>query len=227
MSAEPRLASRLRGLYAITPELSDSTRLLAMVDACLSGGAAAIQYRAKTLGLDRQREQASALRALCRARGVPFIVNDAVELARAVDADGVHLGREDADVRHARDALGARLIGVSCYDDLARVREAAARGADYVAIGSVFASATKPQACRAPLALLGEARRISGLPVVAIGGITQANAREAIAAGADMVAVISALFDAEDVAHAARGIARLFNDSPDGAEDVRAQPRAL
>jgi thiamine-phosphate pyrophosphorylase len=223
MSPERRLA----GLYAITPEDPDTSRLVDRVRACLEGGARAVQYRAKSLTPEARRAQGRALATLCRAHGVPLIVNDSVDLALEVDADGVHLGREDGDARAARNRLGDRIIGVSCYDQPARALRAAAEGADYVAIGSVFPSSTKPGAVRAQLCLLGEARALARLPVVAIGGITASNAGEAIAAGADMVAVISALFDAPDVRAAARDIARLFNDSPRGAHDVRAQPRAV
>jgi thiamine-phosphate pyrophosphorylase len=231
MSAERR---RLSGLYAITPEDADAERLMAKVHACLEGGARAVQYRAKHLEPGVQREQARRLADLCRRYHVPLIVNDSIDLALAVNADGVHLGRDDGDARAARARLGDRWIGVSCYDDPRRARDAAAAGADYVGIGSVFASSTKPGAVRAPLRVLGEAKAASGLPVVAIGGITADNAGAAIAAGADMVAVISAVFDAPDVREAARAIARLFdcnhstndNSSP-GADDVRAQPRAI
>ena len=226
-SAERLAAPRLRGLYAVTPEEADTERLVERVAACLAGGAALVQYRAKSLAFDARLEQARRLGALCRAQGVAFIVNDSVELARLAGADGVHLGRDDGEVRAARSALGAGLVGVSCYDDPLRARAAAAEGADYVAIGSLFVSATKPGAVRAPLAALAEARRLSGLPVAAIGGITAANAPTAIAAGADMLAVISAIFDAADVQAAARSIARLFDANPSGAEDVRAQPRAV
>ena len=221
MSAEPRA---LRGLYAITPEEPDTERLVRKVGASLDGGAALVQYRAKSLPHAIRAEQAHALAALCRARHVPFIVNDDVELALGSGADGVHLGRDDGDVPEARRRLGTRIIGVSCYDQAERARAAAASGADYVAIGSVFASATKPGAVRAALALLGEAKRTSGLPVVAIGGVTAGNAREAIDAGADMVAVISAVFDAKDIEAAARAIAACFGP---GAGNVRAQPRAV
>jgi len=223
MSAE---RSRLAGLYAITPEDADTGRLASRVAACLEGGAAIVQYRAKSLALQVKREQAAQLARLCRSHGALFIVNDAVDLALESGADGVHLGRGDGDVRKARESLGAAIIGVSCYDDPSLARRAASEGADYCAIGSVFASSTKPGAVRAPLALIAEARRVSGLPIVAIGGITDGNAAHAIAAGADMVAVISALFDAPDPQAAARAIARLFERSPE-TNDVRTQPRAL
>ena len=223
---DERRARSLRGLYAITPEVDETDRLVALVRDCIAGGAAAVQYRAKALSDEARHEQALRLRALCRARGVPLIVNDSVALALAVDADGVHLGRDDGEVRAARGALGNRIVGVSCYDELGRVRAAAAAGADYVAIGSVFPSSTKPEAVHAPLALLAAAKGATALPVVAIGGITGANAARAIAAGADMVAVLSAIFGASDVETAARAIARLF-DARHGENDVRAQPRTV
>jgi thiamine-phosphate pyrophosphorylase len=224
MSADPRLA----GLYAITPEDNDTARLVARVRECIEGGARAVQYRAKEATPTVRREQAAALAALCRALEVPLIVNDSVDLAIAVRADGVHLGRDDGEVRSARDRMRSGIIGVSCYDDPLRAQAAAAAGADYVAIGSVFPSSTKPGAVRAPLSRLAEAKRLASVPVVAIGGITAANAGEAIAAGADMVAVISAVFDAPDIRAAARAFARVFdNDFKRGADDVRAQPRAL
>ena len=224
--SDERRARSLRGLYAITPEDSETERLVALVRDCIAGGAAAVQYRAKALSDNARHEQALRLRALCRAHGVPLIVNDSIALALAVDADGVHLGRDDGDVAAARAALGHRIVGVSCYDELGRVREAAAAGADYVAIGSVFPSSTKPRAVHAPLALLAAAKSATTLPVIAIGGITRANAAQAIAAGADMVAVLSAIFGGRDVENAARAIARLFG-ATHGENDVRAQPRAV
>jgi thiamine-phosphate pyrophosphorylase len=219
MSVPPRRA--LRGLYAITPEMTDTRVLLARAEACLAGGAAALQYRAKSLDPVLAREQARALAAACRRHGVPFIVNDSIELARATGADGLHLGRDDGDPRAARLALPHAILGVSCYAQPQRARAAVEAGADYVAIGSVFASSTKPGAVRAPLQALAEAKRIGQRPVVAIGGITPANAALAIAAGADMVAVISALFDAPDVAAAARAFTQLFDAQTTGAHDVR------
>jgi thiamine-phosphate pyrophosphorylase len=211
----------LRGLYAITPGIADTRTLLARVEACLAGGAAALQYRAKALAPQLALEQAQALAAACRRRGALFIVNDSVELARATAADGVHLGRDDGDPAAARRALPRAIIGISCYADPERARAAAAAGADYVAIGSVFASATKPAAVRAPLHALAQARRIAQRPVVAIGGITLDNAGLALDAGADMVAVISALFDAPDVTAAARAFTELFDAQTTGARDVR------
>ena len=223
MGREP---ARLRGLYAITPDCSDTATLVARVGASLEGGAALVQYRAKGLAPGMALVQARALVELCRAAGVPLIVNDSVELAAAVGADGVHLGRDDATVREARICLPHALIGVSCYADPERARAAAAAGADYVAIGSVFRSATKPAATRAALELVARARAVSGLPVAAIGGITADNVSRVVAAGADMAAVISAVFDAPDARDAARRIARHFDPAP-GKPDVRTQPQPL
>lgn len=217
--------ARLGGLYAITPEMADTQALLERVEAAIAGGAALVQYRAKAIAAALRTEQAGRLVALCRARGVPLIVNDDVALAEAVCADGVHLGRDDGDARAARARLPRAILGISCYADPARAEAAAALGADYVGIGSVFASRTKPGAMRAALACLAEARRRGGLPVAAIGGITAANAGEAIAAGADMIAVVSALFDAPDIAAAARALSQPF--ATRGSSDVRAQPATL
>jgi len=220
-------ARALRGLYAITPELSDTAELVRRVGAAIDGGAALVQYRAKHATAGLRIVQAGALAALCRARGVPLIVNDSVELALAVGADGVHVGRDDGDATAARRAMPRGIIGVSCYGELARVRDAALAGADYVGIGSVYPSSTKSAASAAPLELISSARAAGSLPVAAIGGITPSNAAPVVAAGADMLAVISALFGADDVSSAARGFARLFETPTSGIPDVRTQPRPV
>ena len=205
----------LRGLYAITPDWHDTARLAAGVRAAIAGGAAAVQYRNKTASPALQRTQASTLLAITRQAGIPLIVNDDVTLTLEIGADGVHLGRDDADVATTRRQLGPqRLVGVSCYDEIERAAAAQAAGAGYVAFGSVFSSTVKPSAVRAPLALFTAARQRCTLPIVAIGGITVANAPTAIAAGADALAVISALFDAPDVTSAAAAFAQLFAEAP-------------
>jgi thiamine-phosphate pyrophosphorylase len=219
-------AARLAGLYAITPESHDTESLCTRVSRCLTGGASLVQYRAKGLAGDLALEQARRLAGLCRASGALFIVNDSIELARASGADGVHVGREDAGVAEARLALPGSIIGASCYDDPAKAEAAARAGADYVAIGSVFGSTTKPGARRAPLQRISQAARASGLPVAAIGGIDLSNAAEVRDAGADMLAVISALFDAPDIEAAARAFARLYETSTP-SRDARTQPRAV
>jgi thiamine-phosphate pyrophosphorylase len=199
-------------LYALTPDRSDTGAMIECVAAALDGGATAIQYRNKAAAPKLRLQQALALRALCAGRGATFIINDDIDLARAVDADGVHLGRGDATIAMARARLGdAALVGVSCYDSLERAEAAVAAGADYIAFGSFFPSNTKPDAVRAELPLLSTAKARWKVPVVAIGGITPGNTGALIDAGADAVAVISALFDAGDVAAAARSFVALFN----------------
>lgn len=200
-----------RGLYAITPEEPDTGRLLFLVHAALAGGAVAIQYRSKEAPAALRREQARSLAALCHANGALLIVNDDVALARETGADGVHLGADDGDIANARRELGPdKLLGASCYNRLDLAIAAKAAGADHVAFGAVFDSPTKPAAVRAPLALFAEARRAIGLPLVAIGGITPENAAAVITAGADALAVISAVFDAPDVTVRAHAFKQLF-----------------
>jgi len=200
----------LRGLYALT-DGANIPRLLDSVEAAIRGGARLVQYREKSSNPLRRVEEAKALLALCRGHGVPLIINDDVELAATVAADGVHLGKDDSTMSAARVRLGPHaVIGVSCYDSLARAVQAAQDGADYVAFGSFFASASKPDAVRASPSLLVEARTQLSIPLCAIGGITPQNGEALVSAGADMLAVINGLFGTEDMSAAARAYARLF-----------------
>jgi len=193
---------KLRGLYAITPEGPGLERKVRLA---LEGGIALLQYRSKS----RNRVQAAAIVRMAREHRVPVIINDDLELALELGADGVHLGRDDGDLRAARQRLRGRILGASCYNDLTLARAAVGAGADYIAFGSVFASPTKPGAVRAPLALFSDARAF-GVPLAAIGGITLANAPQLIAAGADLLAVISDLFEAPDIRARARDYGKLF-----------------
>lgn len=213
-SPDPRACrhAEIRGLYAITPDEIDTGKLVRKVRQALAGGARMVQYRNKAADAMVRREQGAALLALCRAADVPLIVNDDVDLAASLGADGLHIGREDVSIAEARTRLGRdKLLGASCYDQLDLAVRACGAGADYVAFGSTFPSATKPGATRAPLTLFREAKARLTCPVVAIGGITTENARAVIEAGADAVAVISALFDAPEVGRCAREFANLFN----------------
>lgn len=201
-------AVRLRGLYAITPEIDETATLVAQVGAAIAGGACAIQYRHKRASTGVRAEQARSLAELCAARGSLFIVNDDPRLAAEVGADGVHLGENDAPISAARAIVGDdALIGASAYDDLARARELVDGGADYIAFGSLFASPVKPHARRAALDRLSLARGL-GVPLVGIGGIDAGNAGRVIEAGAAAVAVITAVFASDDVEAAARRIAQ-------------------
>jgi len=199
------------GLYAITPDEHDTAELLRKMRLALLGGARVLQYRNKTADAALRLKQAGALRELTRELAVALIVNDDVALAQQVEADGVHLGGEDGSVAATRALLGSgKIIGVSCYNRLALAHEAVSQGADYVAFGSFFASTVKPQAVTATPELLRQARRELTVPIVAIGGITAQNGAQLLKAGADALAVISAVFAAPDVEGAAREFSNLF-----------------
>jgi thiamine-phosphate pyrophosphorylase len=201
-----------RGLYLLTPDNADTAQLVVDVAAAIGAGVALLQYRNKTATQALRRDQLRALRPLCVRHGVPLIVNDDIDLALEFDADGVHVGEHDADVAAARAALGPdAIVGASCYDDLDRAHRAARDGASYLAFGAFFPSPTKPNARRADLQLLRDSETL-GLPRVAIGGITADNARPLLGAGADLLAVVSDVFDAPDIAAAVRRYASLFQD---------------
>lgn len=202
-----------RGLYAITPDEADTQRLLARAETVLRAGAVLLQYRNKTANEDLRAEQALALHPLCRRFEVPLIINDDWALAAAIGAAGAHLGEDDGQLALARHELGAdAILGASCYDNLGLARQAVFAGASYVAFGAFFPSNTKPNARRASLELLREAAAL-GVPRVAIGGLTPDNARPLIEAGADLIAVISGVFDAPDPAAAVRAYASCFEES--------------
>lgn len=205
----------MRGLYAITPPGLSRSTLLSRVQAALRGGAVWVQYRDKESDADERMQTARALCVLCREFGAQLLINDDLPLAIAVGADGVHLGITDGDLTEARRLLGrGRLLGASCYADFERARLAVSAGVDYVALGAVFPSPTKPRAAQAPLSLFARCRRELGVPICAIGGITVANAAQVLAAGADLLAVISDLFEAPDVEGRAAAYQQLFKENP-------------
>lgn len=204
--------ARLRGLYIITaPARIPEPQLTRQVEHAIRGGARLVQFRDKTNDEGRKLRQARALAALCRSYAVVLIVNDDPELALECQADGIHIGSEDCPLQQARARLGSKaIIGVSCYNRLDLALAAQAGGADYVAFGSFFPSSTKPEAVRADLQLLAHAREQLHLPICAIGGITAVNAGALVEAGADMLAVVSAVFRADDVERAARQFSPFF-----------------
>jgi thiamine-phosphate pyrophosphorylase len=197
----------MRGLYAITPDIADTESLARKVEQALKAGVAMLQYRNKVISKDKRLLQAKALAPLARGYGVPFIVNDDVEIALVVGANGVHLGKHDGDLALARSKLPGKILGASCYDNLDNARAAIRAGADYIAFGSVFPSPTKPEAVRAPFSLF---KYDLGVPLCAIGGVTLDNAPTLIAAGASLLAVISDLFDAPDIGERAAAYRKLF-----------------
>ena len=197
----------LSGLYVITG--ADTS--VEDVASAIRGGASIVQYRDKSGETSQRLKKSEALGRLCSDTGTLLIINDDVELAAAVCADGVHLGREDADCDRARERLGdGAIVGVSCYNEYTRADSAARQGASYIAFGAFFPSPTKPQAPRATPDLIVRARQELSLPVVAIGGITPQNGASLIAAGADMLAVITAVFSQPDIAGASRRFSDLF-----------------
>ena len=203
---------RLHGLYAVTDGRLSGEPLLAAVRAALAGGVRLVQYRDKSGETARREDEAARLVALCHAQGALLLINDDTELALAAGADGVHLGQHDTPLAVAREQLGpGKLIGVSCNNRLERALAAQQAGADYVAFGRFFPSPTKPDAPQAELTLLEQARPQLDLPIAAIGGITPDNAAQLHTAGADMLAVVNALFGQDDIETAARQLSRCFD----------------
>ena len=192
------MKKEVSGLYAITDQaLLSGERFGLAVEAALAGGARVVQYRDKSIDEECRLAEANLVVDACRAAGAISIINDDVELARKVGADGVHLGRADLSIASARQVLGqSAILGVSCYNKLELARAAVSDGADYVAVGSLYPSATKPEAIVASIDDLREIANEMTVPVVAIGGITPDKLFELYAAGANAVAVISAVFGA-------------------------------
>ncbi|WP_257263896.1 thiamine phosphate synthase [Endozoicomonas sp. ONNA2] len=207
---------RFHGLYGITDSQlqPDDRVLIETVGQALVGGMKILQYRDKSLDSDKRLRQAGALKVLCHQYQALLIINDDVELALDVEADGVHLGQQDDSIADARARLGDyAIIGSSCGNSLEMARAAVEQGTDYIAFGKFFHSRTKPDAKNAELAILAQAQDRFDLPIVAIGGITTDNAAEVIAAGADMVAVVNNLFAAQNIRNQARNFMALFNDT--------------
>lgn len=201
----------MRGLYLVTPNWDDTERLLECTGQALQAGAALVQYRHKEAGPELRAQQAAALLALCRRHKVPLVINDHLDLCIALDADGVHLGGTDGSVARARAALGpGKIVGASCYGDLQLARAAQHAGASYVAFGGFYPSKVKVYPVTTAPEIVRQAKAELALPCVVIGGMTAANAAPLVAYGADMVAAISSVYLASDVALAVRGFDALF-----------------
>ncbi len=224
--------TRVEGVYLLTPYVPSAAfeSMLASLDAALGAGVSMVQFRSKANGPNAEPSgatdrlhQARAAQMIARNHRALFIVNDDIDLALELDADGVHLGRDDGELAAARQQLPQKLLGVSCYNDLERAHQAVERGADLLAFGSMYPSITKPAAVRASPALLLEARRLfPQVRIVAIGGIDASNIRAIGAAGAHAAAVISAVFDAPDAGQAARKLREEFNRGRAEHESQRA-----
>lgn len=201
----------MKGLYLVTPDWDDTQKMLDVTEAGLRGGAAIVQYRHKTASPELRREQASQLQTLCRRYGRPFIINDFVDLAIELDADGIHVGGTDAAVAQVRAALGpTKIVGSSCYGSMQLARDACEAGASYVAFGGFYPSRVKKYEVTTPPEIVAQAKKEIPAPNVVIGGMTQENSAPLVKQGADMVAVISSVYMADDPESAARVFAKLF-----------------
>jgi thiamine-phosphate pyrophosphorylase len=201
----------IKGLYAITPDSADLNTLIQKTQWAIEGGAFMVQYRSKIHDRDVKMHQCAAILRLCREYEIPCIVNDDVDMCRILEADGVHLGEKDDNIAEVRHILGEdAIIGSSSYDQLDRAKSAQKEGASYVAFGAMFPTSTKPNAPRATLALLKEAKREIQIPIVAIGGITVNNAHDVIKTGIDAIAVITSLYDAKTIKETAETFAKMF-----------------
>ena len=201
----------MRGLYAVTPNWDDTDLLLQKTIDIIQGGARLIQYRHKTADAAQRLEQAGALLKLCRQHNVSFIINDFVELAEQLDADGVHVGGTDESVASVRARMGAnKIIGASCYGSLKLAGQSAHDGASYIAFGGFYPSLVKKYEVSTPSGIIAQAKRVLDLPIVVVGGMTANNARILVQNGADMVAAISSIYTATHPSEAARAICQLF-----------------
>ena len=202
----------IKGLYAITPDMADLNSLIQKTRLAIEGGAFMVQYRSKIQDRDVKMQQRAAILRLCREYKIPCIVNDDVDMCRALEADGVHLGEKDDNIAEVRHILGEEaIIGSSCYDQLKRANEAQKEGASYVAFGAMYPTSTKPHAPRASLALLREAKSQIQIPIVAIGGITMNNAHDVIETGIDAIAVINSLYESNAIKETAETLSSMFH----------------
>ena len=202
----------IKGLYAITPDMADSNSLLQKTQLAIEGGAFMVQYRSKIQDRDVKMQQCAAILRLCREYKIPCIVNDDVDMCRVLEADGVHLGEKDDNIAEVRHILGDdAIIGSSCYDQLNRAKLAQKEGASYVAFGAMFETSTKPNAPRATLELLTEAKSQIQIPIVAIGGITMNNAHDVIETGIDAIAVINSLYESNSIKETAETFSHMFH----------------
>lgn len=202
----------MNGLYAISDEiLTPYTTILDSLKEALDGGIKIFQLRDKN-SLDIEIEKiAIDILNLCHKYGAMFIIDDRVELVKKINADGLHIGKDDISLQEARDILGMdKVIGISCYGDIEYAKKMESFGANYVAFGSFFSSKTKPKSSLVDKSILVEAKQILNIPICAIGGITSINAKELIKNGADMVAVINDLWNSSDIRAKAKEYDELY-----------------
>jgi len=201
----------MKGLYLVTPDWDDTDALIKATETAFSVGIGLLQYRHKTANGELRLEQASALLKLCRQHNVPFIINDHIDLCITLDADGIHVGGTDASVAVVRTLIGKdKILGASCYGDFALAEQAQIAGASYVAFGGFYPSRVKKYEVSTPASIVSKAKSQLTLPVCVIGGMTPDNAKPLVKEGADMVAAISSVYSADDIAIAVKEFAALF-----------------
>ena len=192
--------------------MADLNTLIQKTQSAIEGGVFMVQYRSKIHDHDVKMQQCAAILRLCREYEIPCIVNDDVDMCRSLEADGVHLGEKDDNIAEVRRILGEdAIIGSSCYDQLERAKQAQKEGASYVAFGAMYPTSTKPNAPRASLALLREAKSQIQIPIVAIGGITVNNAHDVIETGVDAIAVINSLYESHSIKETAETLSQMFH----------------
>lgn len=206
--------SVIKGLYAITPDMTRTEELVDKVQKVLQGGVKLLQYRNKSASCGLLREQAQALLLLCKSYHVPMIVNDDLDLALEIDADGVHLGQDDLARCEVKERLVGygRILGISCYNRLDLALQAQRFCADYVAFGAFFSSATKSDAVKVTVDWVGQASKQIAIPIVGIGGIRLTNAAAVIQSGCAAIAVSDGLFNTHDIQLRAQQLVQLFKD---------------
>ena len=201
----------MKGLYLVTPDWDDTEALIKATEMALTVGVGLLQYRHKTASGELRLEQASALLKLCRQLNVPFIVNDHIDLCLKLDADGIHVGGTDASVAVVRTLIGKdKILGASCYGDFALAEQAQIAGASYVAFGGFYPSRVKKYEVSTPASIVSKAKSELTVPVCVIGGMTPENAKPLVREGADMVAAISSVYSAADIAAAVREFVAIF-----------------
>ena len=192
--------------------MADLNTLIQKTQSAIEGGAFMVQYRSKIHDHDVKIQQCAAILRLCREYEIPCIVNDDVDMCRILEADGVHLGEKDDNIAEVRRILGEdAIIGSSCYDQLERAKRAQKEGASYVAFGAMYPTSTKPNAPRATIGLLREAKPQIQIPIVAIGGITVNNAHDVIETGVDAIAVINSLYESHSIKETAETLSQMFH----------------
>lgn len=202
----------LKGLYGITDtKLTPYDKVLYLVELALKGGMKILQLRDKDSKTEELVDIAKKLKELCHRYNAYFIIDDRLELAKLCDADGLHIGEDDVSLKEAKKALGEKIIGVSCYGFINRAIEAQNLGASYVAFGSFFPSPTKPSSKLVSMDILREAKKRLTIPICAIGGIDEKNCKSLIDSGSDMIAVISNLWNSNDVYKKAVEFSKFFN----------------